>query len=660
MHSAFRKIFLYWIIISSLLAPQQIALSNESVDMPPIEICAYCDESGAEYERGNANYNKDGRRKMAYTERQQMERFHEELERRYADKLRAMERKLKKQANEAMVRIERQIAKRISKNIANRNLQINKEIEKKAREIEQKVNRELNKVLGELALELNTTIEGIILDIEPSIRKAYARLSGTRDEKEKKIQDSTRNLEKKAYEISLSSLLKLKTKAEESRLKTIQNFLASVESIKINFGQATTAPIKWISSKEYLAQDNVKDKIREIFKSELDEKKISLLEQANLLSKVQNPLDYQFNAPAGNFNEENKKLYEKLYHASPLHEQGIRSREIGLSAVQVADIEYTKGHVTEAQIAHQIGQEMLDITLGLIPGVSLGKDAYEAITGKSLLTGADIGSIGRSFALLGVVSLGASNYLKIPAKIALKVFKKIKIKTFSRGANFIKNGFKTATSFVSNLIKRTTDNGVDYLNRFVKANPGASAKQLNDIADSYKQLEKGIKNAPVSKFEGIIHRSVPERYINIKAPTNGLTEAEEIKEIFKWHAKMKTANGRYSIGGDLGHEAMYASIGKKEDAWQTALEELGNHANQPLRLASKEVSLEKVLDLTNLKVRKHLRISKYEIVRESKDISAYELTHQIGDLAKKYNFEAIKAPSAVDKNGINMILLRNK
>lgn len=47
-------------------------------------------------------------------------------------------------------------------------------------------------------------------------------------------------------------------------------------------------------------------------------------------------------------------------------------------------------------------------------------------------------------------------------------------------------------------------------------------------------------------------------------------------------------------------------------------------------------------------------------MRKSKEIDAYELTHQLGDLAKKYNFDAIKAPSSADKNGINIILLRNK
>ena len=86
------------------------------------------------------------------------------------------------------------------------------------------------------------------------------------------------------------------------------------------------------------------------------------------------------------------------------------------------------------------------------------------------------------------------------------------------------------------------------------------------------------------------------------------------------------------------------------------MEELGNHANQPLRLASKEVSLEKVLDLTNKKVKNFLQIS-----NTSKLTSyPYELTQQIGDFAKKYGFDGIKAPSAVNKPGVNLIIFKKE
>jgi len=70
-------------------------------------------------------------------------------------------------------------------------------------------------------------------------------------------------------------------------------------------------------------------------------------------------------------------------------------------------------------------------------------------------------------------------------------------------------------------------------------------------------------------------------------------------------------------------------------------------------LASKEVKLRNVLDLTDYKVHNTLKIDPSILTSKT-----YELTNQIGDLAKKHGFDGIKVPSAVNLGGVNLVLLR--
>jgi hypothetical protein len=75
---------------------------------------------------------------------------------------------------------------------------------------------------------------------------------------------------------------------------------------------------------------------------------------------------------------------------------------------------------------------------------------------------------------------------------------------------------------------------------------------------------------------------------------------------------------------------------------------------------SRQVQYNKILDLTDASVRQKLGINLDSIVKSySRDPLAYELTQQIGDLAKKYGFDAIKLPSAemfeAKKMGITIV-----
>ncbi len=171
------------------------------------------------------------------------------------------------------------------------------------------------------------------------------------------------------------------------------------------------------------------------------------------------------------------------------------------------------------------------------------------------------------------------------------------------------------------------------------------------IASSYEDLSRNIDNVTPIQINAEVWRGVPA---TVKDRAGNIIAVNTEETVFNFHKGMKTSNGRYSAPGD---SAIYTSMGQKTDAWQTVLEELGDHVNQDLILNSRHYKLDKVLDLTDPNTRKILGIDASDIVKREYDfIDAYELTHQLGNIAKQKGFQGIKAPSAPQKNGINLIV----
>ena len=81
------------------------------------------------------------------------------------------------------------------------------------------------------------------------------------------------------------------------------------------------------------------------------------------------------------------------------------------------------GAMQESNKFKAIGQEVLDIGLGLIPGVSLGKDAYELFSGKNLVTGKPLTTADRVLAAVGLITLGTGDKLFKGAKLLGKGLK---------------------------------------------------------------------------------------------------------------------------------------------------------------------------------------------------------------------------------------------
>ncbi|MBF0365525.1 MAG: hypothetical protein HQK50_08130 [Oligoflexia bacterium] len=134
-----------------------------------------------------------------------------------------------------------------------------------------------------------------------------------------------------------------------------------------------------------------------------------------------------------NLAKEYIKLFDKFEENKDLINSKIEPYLIGVmqtgldeltAAARIAGNKSAGDFEDEIELAKsmlEISNGLLDIGLGLIPVVSVGKDAYEAYTGKSLLNGHELDLSSRAGAVLGIVTLGGSNVLKTSFKGIVKL-----------------------------------------------------------------------------------------------------------------------------------------------------------------------------------------------------------------------------------------------
>ena len=133
-------------------------------------------------------------------------------------------------------------------------------------------------------------------------------------------------------------------------------------------------------------------------------------------------LPYQTVSPNGEFRDELKRLYKDLYKINPPYTKHKNARALGLLSVQEADLRYSLNESEEAIFWKDLGGELLDIAIGLNPTTGFAQSFYELVIGKSLVTGAEIGAAGRSFAFLGVVTLGGSKSIGVASRAMTRVY----------------------------------------------------------------------------------------------------------------------------------------------------------------------------------------------------------------------------------------------
>ncbi len=83
---------------------------------------------------------------------------------------------------------------------------------------------------------------------------------------------------------------------------------------------------------------------------------------------------------------------------------------MGLVAVEEADQALVHGEVNEAESFKTLAMEFLDIAIGNDPITGIGRSVYEFFSGKNLVTGAELHSIERGLAFLGIATGGVGKW----------------------------------------------------------------------------------------------------------------------------------------------------------------------------------------------------------------------------------------------------------
>jgi hypothetical protein len=262
---------------------------------------------------------------------------------------------------------------------------------------------------------------------------------------DKAKQDLSKNISKHAGKDLGVATVRTFLEFEKKAYKTIQDGFSELGSIssgvmreglanlhnglKIGGSNQIEVPSKeWKSANDYF-NDNSVNKADLLFRAELSKAEETLLSKAGIPeiagSKVSLatafpgvPSPDKMTEGDKKFYAENLEVYNKLVDVQPFNEQGLLAKDIGIDASIIAFSSYQGGNFNSAYTAQGIASTMLDIATGTLPVISTGRDIYEALTGKNLLTGVNLTNLERSLALVGIASLGASHFTKVVSVVA--------------------------------------------------------------------------------------------------------------------------------------------------------------------------------------------------------------------------------------------------
>jgi hypothetical protein len=113
-------------------------------------------------------------------------------------------------------------------------------------------------------------------------------------------------------------------------------------------------------------------------------------------------------------------------------------------SLDVASEEFASGNFPAGDFALNIATAALDLALSLTPGIGVGKDVYEGLTGKNLLTGDKLSTIERVFSFVSVATGGIAPVV-MKASVGIGIIVKIAkrgAKTAEEAEEIVKIGAK--------------------------------------------------------------------------------------------------------------------------------------------------------------------------------------------------------------------------
>lgn len=193
--------------------------------------------------------------------------------------------------------------------------------------------------------------------------------------------------------------------------------------------------------------------------------------------------------------------------------QGKVAREGLRDLLYSAEAARIQGDLESAEYYKDLANELADVGLSLTPGISVGKDAYEALLGSSFVTGEELDGFSRGMAIIGVATVGGGNYLKIAGKFGIKLAGKIVklLSTENKAASSLRR-LRKIGDFEKAVVKEAIELAEKHGVQVNAIYPGKSGeyviigRDMNKVREARAALEKHTK-VMVFDGEGVISKS---------------------------------------------------------------------------------------------------------------------------------------------------------
>jgi hypothetical protein len=160
-----------------------------------------------------------------------------------------------------------------------------------------------------------------------------------------------------------------------------------------------------------------------------------------------------------------------------------------------ADQSYFSGDRLSGEQFQKLAVVAADIALGFIPVVNVGKDLYEAVLGRSVITGEPLDPLQRSLAAVGVLTLGGASLIAHTSEGLLSVAKAV-LKS-ERGAIQIGEGVEKAAEAVFRKSAKVIGKAQEF---GIKTKEGF--RTYVKIDKAMESMPNGLKIARVSEGKG--------------------------------------------------------------------------------------------------------------------------------------------------------------
>lgn len=173
----------------------------------------------------------------------------------------------------------------------------------------------------------------------------------------------------------------------------------------------------------------------------------SLNKDGSLLEFKNNDIEnFEFMSEDTNFQRQAQGTLDKFSNIdkSTLSSNDIEKFNLAFEALKEADKFAYQGKIYESQLALSISDNIADTIMGVTPVISMGKDAYEVITGKNFVTGVKLSTDDWYFAIFSLATAGTLSQFKKINNILRPLLLRLKSKLLSY--EFIKEGLKTIHS----------------------------------------------------------------------------------------------------------------------------------------------------------------------------------------------------------------------